>query len=98
MGVERAEILRGVFACEIVSSAVDYRYPQNANVVRNFGNNGMFGGNVIFPNQYVFMNMSLISNQTLLDKEFAASTLGVGNWNPICSGCSTWSRWRRCAT
>jgi iron complex outermembrane recepter protein len=47
---------------------------------------GFFGGGTLNQNQFIFANMSVIENQAAIAKALGLPSLGVGSWNPLCSG------------
>ena len=59
-------------------------YPTGLYVNRDF-EPGFFGGGRVTPNEYVFANIDAMKNRDTI-AGLSRGNLGVGAWNPICSG------------
>lgn len=59
-------------------------YPDELTQVRTF-NDDFYGGGLFSPNTYVFANMDFLQDQQAFAAAMGNTTLGVGNWAPICS-------------
>ncbi|MDF2970679.1 MAG: hypothetical protein K0R61_1129 [Microvirga sp.] len=59
-------------------------YPTGLYVNRQF-QPSFFGGGRVTPNEFVFANIDALKNRETI-AGLSRGNLGVGNWNPICSG------------
>ena len=59
-------------------------YPDGLYVNRTF-DSGFYGGGRVTPNDFVFADINALKNRDTI-AGLSRGNLGVGNWNPICSG------------
>jgi TonB-dependent receptor len=59
-------------------------YPDGLYLSRTF-QPSFFGGGRVTPNEFVFADINALKNRDTIDG-LSRANLGVGNWNPICSG------------
>jgi iron complex outermembrane recepter protein len=59
-------------------------YPDNMYLSRTF-DSGFYGGGRVTPNEFVFANMDALKNRETI-AGLSRGNLGIGAWNPICSG------------